>query len=299
MLIISIILFILGLIGIYFSYTKWKNYITINKDIENQNQIILENNKNLLKEKDNYIQQINEYKEITNNLSLSAKKSFENYCDLLDKEYSSKEKEYQMLVDRLYQTYNEEQDILLEDLDSSKQKLDKLKKTYAAAKEAQLKEEEIKKQKEFYSLSIQENDLKDAKILREIEYKLVNPRILRMLIWKTYYQQPMTQLCNNVLGTGIVCGIYKITNQLNDMVYIGQAQDVSKRWKDHAKCGLGIDTPVSNKLYTAMIKDGLENFTFELLEKCTNPELNSKEKFYIELYQADKYGYNSKAGNNT
>ena len=109
----------------------------------------------------------------------------------------------------------------------------------------------------------------------------------------------MTQLCNNVLGTGIVCGIYKITNQLNDMVYIGQAQDVSKRWKDHAKCGLGIDTPVSNKLYTAMIKDGLENFTFELLEKCTNTELNSKEKFYIELYQADKYGYNSKAGNNT
>lgn len=299
MLIISIILFILGLISIYFSYTKWKNYITINKDIENQNQIILENNKNLLKEKDNYIQQINEYKEITNNLSLSAKKSFENYCDLLDKEYSSKEEEYQMLVDRLYQTYNEEQDILLEDLDSSKQKLDKLKKTYAAAKEAQLKEEEIKKQKEFYSLSIQENDLKDAKVLKEIEYKLVNPRILRMLIWKTYYQQPMTQLCNNVLGTGIVCGIYKITNQLNDMVYIGQAQDVSKRWKDHAKCGLGIDTPVSNKLYTAMIKDGLENFTFELLEKCTNTELNSKEKFYIELYQADKYGYNSKAGNNT
>ena len=299
MLIISIILFILGLIGIYFSYTKWKIYITINKDIENQNQIILENNKNLLKEKDNYIQQINEYKEITNNLNLSAKKSFENYCDLLDKEYSSKEKEYQMLVDRLYQTYNEEQDILLEDLDSSKQKLDKLKKTYAAAKEAQLKEEEIKKQKEFYSLSIQENDLKDAKVLREIEYKLVNPRILRMLIWKTYYQQPMTQLCNNVLGTGIVCGIYKITNQLNDMVYIGQTQDVSKRWKDHAKCGLGIDTPVSNKLYTAMIKDGLENFTFELLEKCTNTELNSKEKFYIELYQADKYGYNSKAGNNT
>lgn len=299
MLIISIILFILGLIGIYFSYTKWKNYITINKDIENQNQIILENNKNLLKEKDNYIQQINEYKEITNNLSLSAKKSFENYCDLLDKEYSSKEEEYQMLVDRLYQTYNEEQDTLLEDLDSSKQKLDKLKKTYAAAKEAQLKEEEIKKQKEFYSLSIQENDLKDAKILREIEYKLVNPRILRMLIWKTYYQQPMTQLCNNILGTGIVCGIYKITNQLNDMVYIGQAQDVSKRWKDHAKCGLGIDTPVSNKLYAAMIKDGLENFTFELLEKCTNTELNSKEKFYIELYQADKYGYNSKAGNNT
>lgn len=42
---------------------------------------------------------------------------------------------------------------------------------------------------------------------------------------------------------------------------------------------------------------GLENFTFEVLEKCSSLELNAKEKFYIDLYQADKYGLNSKSGN--
>lgn len=42
-----------------------------------------------------------------------------------------------------------------------------------------------------------------------------------MLIWQTYYQKQMTSLCNNVLGVNPICGIYKITNQLNNKCYIG------------------------------------------------------------------------------
>lgn len=38
---------------------------------------------------------------------------------------------------------------------------------------------------------------------------------------------------------------------------------------------------------------GLENFTFELLIECSNLELNEKEKYFIDLYQADTFGYNS------
>ena len=107
----------------------------------------------------------------------------------------------------------------------------------------------------------------------------------------------MTQLCNNVLGTTTICGIYKITNQLTDQCYIGQSVDVATRWKDHAKCGLNIDTPIGNKLYAAMIQDGLWNFTFELLEKCERQDLDEKERRYIELYEANLYGYNTLKGN--
>jgi hypothetical protein len=98
-----------------------------------------------------------------------------------------------------------------------------------SALEAQLREKEIKEQKEFYSLKIPENDLKDAKILRDIEYKLSNPRVLRMLIWQTFYQKPMTQLCNNIIGTKAESGIYKITNQITDSCYIGQSLDLAER----------------------------------------------------------------------
>ena len=121
-----------------------------------------------------------------------------------------------------------------------------------------------------------------------------------MLIWSTFYQKPMNQVCANVLGAAAAekCGIYKITNQKTDLVYIGQAVDIATRWKNHAKAGLGIDTPVNTKLYKAMMEDGLESFSFEILEECNRQELNEKEHFYINLYQSDKYGYNSNSGIN-
>lgn len=46
-----------------------------------------------------------------------------------------------------------------------------------------------------------------------------------------------------------------------------------------------------------MLKDGVDSFTFELLEACSSQELDEKEKFYIALYQTKEYGYNSTAGN--
>ena len=42
-----------------------------------------------------------------------------------------------------------------------------------------------------------------------------------------------------------------------------------------------------------MQENGLENFSFELLEECLPEELNEKEKFYINLYQTNDFGYNS------
>jgi hypothetical protein len=60
-----------------------------------------------------------------------------------------------------------------------------------------------------------------------------------------------------ILGNGTKCGIYKITNTLDNKSYIGQSVDVYKRWCDHCKAGLGIDTPVGNKLYQSIQKTGL------------------------------------------
>ena len=94
-----------------------------------------------------------------------------------------------------------------------------------------------------------------------------------------------------------ICGIYKITNQITGYCYIGQSVDIAERWKQHAKCGLGIDTPIGNKLYASMQKDNIWNFSWELLEECSKDQLDEKEKFYIELYQAYEYGYNSTKGN--
>ena len=99
-----------------------------------------------------------------------------------------------------------------------------------------------------------------------------------------------------MLGPNEKCGIYKITNKNNKLCYIGQSKKIRERWREHMKCGIGIDVPANNKLYQAMQKEGLDIFTFELLEKCAAAQLNEKEVFYIALYNSYDYGYNSSKG---
>ena len=216
----------------------------------------------------------------------AAAKAFEAYCDILDKDYFTKEKQYDDDIAKW----------LLE-IQDCKSKLDKIQSTRAAALEAQIREEEMALQADFYSLHLTAIEQDTIALIEELKPRLPEPRVLSMLIWQTFYQKQMTTLCNNILGANIVCGIYKITNKKSGLCYIGQAVNIADRWKQHAKCGLGIDTPAQNKLYRAMQTDGLTNFTFELLEKCPKTELNEKEKFYINLYQSYDFGYNSTGGN--
>ena len=49
-------------------------------------------------------------------------------------------------------------------------------------------------------------------------------------------------------------------------------------------------------LYAAMMEDGVENFTFEVLEECERSALNDRETYYIEFYRSQEYGYNMTKG---
>ena len=174
--------------------------------------------------------------------------------------------------------------------------LNKLKDSLSAGVQAQLREQEKQDKLGFYKLPISEQHLADIQVLNQIKHSLSQPVILNKLIWTTYFQKTTTELCNRILGVNKICGIYKITNINTQQCYIGQSVDVAQRWKDHVKCGLGIDASATNKLYNNMQKDGVWNFSFELLEQCPRELLNEKEKFWINLYQSDKFGYNSTKG---
>lgn len=49
-------------------------------------------------------------------------------------------------------------------------------------------------------------------------------------------------------------------------------------------------------LYKAMLKDGVENFSFEVLEECERSALNDRETYWIEFYQSQYHGYNMTKG---
>ena len=229
-----------------------------------------------------------------------AMAGIESSLEELGKQYREAEQnyddEYIKMMEDLTRDMNKTMEIKRKQISELEEKRAKLAASIEATIKARVREKEIKEQLDFYCLQIDPIDLSDIETLEKVKSRLNKPRILSMLIWQTYYQKPMTQLCNDVLGTSVVTGIYKITNQTTDQVYIGQARDMAARWKEHAKCGLDIDRPAGNKLYQAMMEDGIQNFSWELLEECSATELNEKERKYIELYQSAKFGYNSNKG---
>lgn len=319
---IGIIILLIALC-IYFKNDTEK----INKEIENVNKDLALKNNKLQKENNDIVKQseeikiekiklstevatlnktikeksqlIAEFNEKLSNQQEVSKKAFENYFDILDKQYNKTEKEFDEKVAELQQTYqNRSEELHSQFLEESKD-LDELKLTKAAAMEALRKEQEIKEKQSFYCIQLSDEDLADIARLENIKPSLNKPRVLSMLVWSTFFQKPLKALSAQVLNsTEPVCGIYKITNQQTDECYIGQAVDIAKRWNEHAKCGLGIDTPAGNKLYAAMRNYGLQNFSFEIIEQCSRDQLNDKESFYIDLYQSYDYGYNSNRGIN-
>lgn len=88
--------------------------------------------------------------------------------------------------------------------------------------------------------------------------------------------------------------IYKITNDINDKVYIGKTEfDIEKRFKEHCRDAFK-ERNEKRPLYNAMNKYGIEHFKIEEIEQCNNIE--KREKYWIEYYDSYNNGYNATLG---
>ncbi len=96
------------------------------------------------------------------------------------------------------------------------------------------------------------------------------------------------------MSRGLLGGIYKITNKINNKVYIGSSKNITYRWKQH------IDSLESKKHHNIKLqldwnKYGYCNFTFEILEIVKNNDnLLKREQYYIDKFKSysDELGYN-------
>lgn len=102
------------------------------------------------------------------------------------------------------------------------------------------------------------------------------------------------------------CGIYLITNLVNGKKYVGQSNNIEKRFRDHRNNALSDKTNEKNNqiIYRAMRKYGFDNFSFEILIECEEDLLDLMEIYYIKKYNTyihwkGNWGYNMTLGGNT
>jgi group I intron endonuclease len=86
-----------------------------------------------------------------------------------------------------------------------------------------------------------------------------------------------------------ISGIYKITNLINNKIYIGSAKKCEVRKKQHENIFNN-----SMAISRAICKYGWENFSFEIIETCEIKDLLIREQYWIDLYRSydELIGYN-------
>lgn len=101
-----------------------------------------------------------------------------------------------------------------------------------------------------------------------------------------------------------MAGIYKITNKINNKIYIGMTtKDIETRWKQHLKVSKNKNDKNHRLIHKAINKYGVNNFIFEKLYETDiiNLEhLKELEIKYIKEYNSFGSGYNlTKGGDGT
>ena len=109
---------------------------------------------------------------------------------------------------------------------------------------------------------------------------------LDKMLYDNYISKSVKEMCKRVLEGEDPSGIYKITNISTQEIYIGKSTSVATRWTNHIKSACGLAGVADSQFQRALKQYGIENWTFELLEKCPKDKLTEREKYYKD--SADK-----------
>ena len=166
----------------------------------------------------------------------------------------------------------------------------------AAINEAILRQRAIEEQQDFYRVCLAPEVSNDVDWLNSIRKNLKKPEIIDKIIYDNYISKPVLEMVKRVLQNESFPGIYKITNTKTGEMYIGRSSDIRNRWQQHCKTVFNCGTIASSLLHTKMKQYGIENFTFEVVERVDKEYLSEREKFYVDFYQTKEYGMNQKKG---
>lgn len=216
--------------------------------------------------------------------------------NLLENEFHQKVLEFNEQLNNYKKEKEEEREELEKEFKKIKGEIEEYRKKRESINAAILREKELQEKEDFYKINITEDDIKDIELLKTIEPKIKNREAINKLIFDVYISKPMKEMIKRVLSGKSPSGIYKITYLPTGESYIGKAVSVDKRWTEHCKAAYSLSNIAHSSLHTKMAKDGVWNFSFELLEEVPKENLTTREKYYIMLYDTKNTGLNERLG---
>lgn len=251
------------------------------------------------------------YNDITDNklkeIDSSIEEQRQKRQSQLDEEFKSKSQYYQKLLQETYEDCEKQAEEIKQATaniyEECKQKCDEY---YWQVAQEQDKLENIqrvlksydeeKQAKLYYTIQLPEEYQDDIEfLLTTVAAKVQHPDIISKLVW-TEYVKPNIEDTFKRIDIHAEPGIYKLTSLETGKAYIGKSTDIKKRISDHFKSVVGIKSIADQAVHHAILKEGFWNWTIEVITYADKDKLNELEKYYIEFFKTQEFGYNKNSG---
>lgn len=245
----------------------------------------------------------NKLKEIDNSIEEQRQKRQQE----LDSVLEEKQNYYNKLLEDTINQCNSQAEIIKEASEVKRreavEQIERYDKFIAEAKERfesierTLRQYDAEQQaKLFYTIQLPEEYQEDIEfLLTTVAAKVQHPDIISKLVWAEYVKPNLDDTFKRI-EIKAEPGIYKLTSLINGKCYVGKSTDVKKRITDHFKSTVGIKSIADQLVHHAILKEGFWNWQIEIITYCDKEKLSELEKYYIEFFKAQEFGYNRNAG---
>lgn len=229
----------------------------------------------------------------------------------LDTEFERQERERKESLDLRMKTFTEQAQERVNKAEiAANEEIEKFKKAQQEIADVTLFQEERyesllaplqqyeknKQEKLFYTIQVPDEYKQDIDfLLITVSQKVQHPDIINKLVWAEYVKPYIDETFKRV-GITDDPGIYKLTNLDSGKAYIGKSTNIKKRISDHFKSSIGLSTISDQAVHHEILKTGFWNWIIEPIIYCEKDKLGELEKYYIDFFKTQEYGYNKRAG---
>ena len=251
------------------------------------------------------------YQDTVNNRMKEIDKIFEEECkrrqESLDEAFQEKRAHHQLMyqeaqvecekqIQKIKDEANQEYLETVNTITSFRLAKKELKQKFDGILNSLMTYEKEQQAKLFYTIQLPEEYQEDIEfLLTTVAAKVQHPDIISKLVWQEYVKPNLENTFKRI-EVKPEPGIYKLTSLLTGKCYIGKSVDVKKRVADHFKSVVGIKSIADQAVHHAILKEGFWNWQIEIITYCDKEQLNDMEKYYIEFFKAQEFGYNKTGG---